>query len=183
MTLRVASLGVVALLASGAAEARAQSPEVLEREAFFAGAEEAATRYSNRREAMADGFRRIGPDFPGMGVHWVNTVRIISPELRGDRPAVLCYATIGGETRLVGLAYAIPLAPNESPPVQPFGTDAWHDHSRDVNEESLLLNHPGSVMASDPTFRLSMVHVWMPLDNPAGLVERRAGAGLARPVG
>ena len=39
-----------------------------------------------------------------------------------------------------------------------------------VTEESLLLNHPSSATASDPTFRLSMVHVWLPLANPDGLL-------------
>jgi len=162
-------LSAVVACAVGAGPLAAQA-RVDEGDAFFVAAAEAAARYSDRREAMADGFRRIGPDFPGMGVHWVQTSRIVSPELRGDRPAVLCYVELDGVQTLVGLAYAIPLAPDEKPPVEPFGVEAWHDHSGDVSEESLLLNHPSSVMASDPTFRLSMVHVWMPLDNPDGLI-------------
>jgi len=141
-----------------------------EREAFLRQAAAAAERYADRREAIADGFRRIGPDFPGMGVHWIHTSRIVGGELVGDRPSVLCYVEIDGKPTLVGLAYTLPLAANEAPPVEPFGTAAWHDHSGQVTEESLLLNHPSSVTASDPTFRLSMVHVWMPLTNPDGLL-------------
>jgi len=141
-----------------------------EREAFLEEAAAAAERYSDRREAIADGFRRIGPDFPGMGVHWIHTSRIVGGELRGDRPAVLCYVQIDGKPTLVGLAYTLPLAAGESPPLEPFGVEVWHDHSGQVTEESLLLNHPSSATASDPTFRLSMVHVWLPLANPDGLL-------------
>jgi hypothetical protein len=142
------------------------------RQAFFAAAAGAADRYSDRREAIADGFRRIGPDFPGMGVHWVHTSRIVAGELRGDRPSVLCYVDIAGTPTLVGLAYTLPLSGDESPPSEPFDPEVWHDHSGQVTEESLLLNHPSSAHAADPTFRLSMVHVWLPASNPAGLLAQ-----------
>jgi hypothetical protein len=145
------------------------SPEL---DAFLEGADVAAALYADRREAMADGFRRLGPDFPGMGVHWVQTGRIVSGVLRGDRPSVLCYVEMDGEPKLVGLAYTLPLGPDESPPEGPFGVDAWHDHSGEVSEESLLLNHPSSVTATEPGFRLSMVHVWLPLENDDGLLAQ-----------
>jgi hypothetical protein len=159
---------LVAAFAPTGAAARQHVPA--EREAFMRQAAAAAERYADRREAIADGFRRIGPDFPGMGVHWIHTSRIVGGELVGDRPSVLCYVEIDGKQTLVGLAYTLPLAGDESPPVEPFGVEVWHDHSGQVTEESLLLNHPSSVTASDPTFRLSMVHVWMPLANPDGLL-------------
>jgi hypothetical protein len=146
-----------------------QEPHPAARDAFLADAARAAARYSDRGEAHADGFRRLGPDFPGMGTHWVQTRRIVSGVLDGDRPAVLCYADIGGELRLVGLAYTLPLAPDESPPAEPLGLDVWHDHSGEVSEESLLLSHPSSISAPEPGFRLSMVHVWLPLTNPDGI--------------
>lgn len=159
---------LVALLAPSLVAARQHAPH--EQEAFLRQAAAAAERYADRREAIADGFRRIGPDFPGMGVHWIHTSRIVGGELAGDLPSVLCYVEIGGRPTLVGLAYTLPLAADESPPTLPFGPEVWHDHSGQVTEESLLLNHPSSVTASDPTFRLSMVHVWMPLTNPDGLL-------------
>ena len=162
------AVAIAALLTPSAASARQHASH--EREAFLRQAAAAAERYADRREAIADGFRRIGPDFPGMGVHWIHTSRIVGGELRGDRPSVLCYVEIDGEPTLVGLAYTLPLAGDESPPVEPFGAEVWHDHSGEVTEESLLLNHPSSATASDPTFRLSMVHVWMPLANPEGLL-------------
>jgi hypothetical protein len=150
----------------------ARQGEVAGRAEFLAAAAEAAELYSDRREAMADGFRRIGPDFPGMGVHWVHTSRIVAGELRGDEPSVLCYVEVDGQQTLVGLAYTLPLAGDETPPLEPFGREVWHDHSGQVTEESLLLNHPSSVTASDPGFRLSMVHVWMPHANPAGVLAQ-----------
>jgi hypothetical protein len=163
---------VVALALAVPCRAAAQLERPVDRETFLAEAATTAERYADRREAMADGFRRIGPEFPGMGVHWVQTSRIVSSDLRGDRPAVLCYAEIDGNATLVGLAYTLPLAPGESPPSEPFGVEVWHDHSGQVTEESLLLNHSSSMTASDDGFRLSMVHVWSPLANPAGVLAQ-----------
>jgi len=156
----------------GASDIVAQATPPSARDAFLEGAAEAAVKYSDRREAIADGFRRLGPDFPGMGAHWVQTGRIVSGVLEGGRPAVLCYAELNGEPTLVALAYTLPLSPDESPPEEPLGAHAWHDHSGEVTEESFLLNHPSSLMASDAGFRLSMVHVWLPLSNPSGILEQ-----------
>jgi hypothetical protein len=162
-------LGVAVLGWAAAAEAQSGPSE---RDAFLARAAEASALYADRREAIADGFRRVGPEFPGMGVHWVQTGRVVSGQLAGDRPAVLCYVDLDGVPTLVGLAYTLPLDADESPPAAPFGQEAWHDHSGDVSEESLLLEHPGSLMGGDGGFRLSMVHVWLPLENPAGLLTQ-----------
>ena len=169
--IRPALFASFALLVSpGAADAQGQPSSG--REEFLAGVAEAAERYADRREAIYDGFRKIGPDFPGMGEHWIHTSRIVAGELQGDRPPVLCYVEIDGEPTLVGVAYTVTLSGVESPPAEPFGTEVWHDHSGQVTEESLLLNHPSSVTARDPSFRLSMVHVWMPMANPEGLLAQ-----------
>jgi len=163
-------LSAVLVLARTEASAQVDAPPA--REAFLARAAAAAELYADPLEAMADGFRRLGPDFPGMGAHWVQTGRIVSGQLAGDRPSVLCYVDIGGRRTLVGLAYTLPLRADEAPPSDPFGLEVWHDHSGEVSEESLLLNHPSSIMAPDSGFRLSMVHVWLPLENPAGVLRQ-----------
>jgi hypothetical protein len=166
---------------------RASNAQSDPREVFFAGAKEAAKRYEDRREAIADGFRRLGPDFPGMGEHWVQIGRIVSGKLTGDKPSVLCYVQLDSAPRLVGLAYTLPLRADESPPAEPFGEEAWHDHSGEVTEESLLLNHPSSAAGTTSDVRLSMVHVWIPLENPDGVLQQNnwklpyLRAGLAPP--
>jgi hypothetical protein len=163
---------VLAALVLGQAAGAAQEKAAPTRDAFLEGAAAAAELYAERSEALADGFRRLGPDFPGMGEHWIQTGRIVAGELRADRPPVLCYVEIGGRPTLVGLAYTLPLSADELPPAEPFPMEAWHDHSGEVSEESLLLSHPSSVIASDTGFRLSMLHVWLPLDNPGGMLAQ-----------
>jgi hypothetical protein len=160
----------VLILAASAVSGQVDAPPT--RQVFFAGATAAARVYSDPGEALADGFRRLGPDFPGMGEHWVHTGRIVSGRLAGDLPSVLCYAEIGGRRTLVGLAYTLPLRADELPPPEPFGREAWHDHSGEVSEESLLLSHPSSFTATSSDFRLSMVHVWLPLENPSGVLAQ-----------
>lgn len=163
---------LVTALALGPGPADAQDHQASTREAFLDEAAAAAQRYADRREAMADGFRRLGPDFPGMGVHWVQPGRIVSGALTGDAPPVLCYVDIDGRPTLVGLAYTLPLSARETPPEEPFGPEVWHDHSGEVTEESLLLNHPSTLTARDTEFRLAMVHVWLPLANPSGILAQ-----------
>lgn len=158
---------------------------------FAATAREAVTRFSDLSVAMAEGYRRLGPDFPGMGEHWINPTLVIKGELNPSRPPVLSYARVSGEARLVGFAFTRVLAPGESPPEGPFPPAAWHDHSGGVDEESVLLSGPASVHGTKDGFRLSMVHVWAPLENPDGLLSQnnwvlpflRAGVPIpARPT-
>ena len=185
---RASAVAAVVALVLTAGRLEAVQSSTSAEDAFLARAAEAAALYADRREAIADGFRRLGPEFPGMGVHWVNTGRVVSGRLVGERPAVLCYVDVGGAPTLVGLAYTLPLAADESPPAEPFGSGAWHDHSGEVSEESLLLNHPSSSLPAGEEFRLSMVHVWLPLENPAGVLAQNnwrlpfLRAGLEAPV-
>ena len=136
-------------------------------EPFFATARSAATPYLRLENAVAAGYRRIGPSFPGMGEHWIHPGLIVAGDVRPDRPPVLCYVRIAGEPRLIAVAFTVPLLAGDTPPSAPFGPDVWHDHSGGVDEESLLLTHPGSHTGATGS-RLAMFHTWLWLDNPAG---------------
>jgi hypothetical protein len=136
--------------------------------AFVDSTVAATRRFRTRSEAIRSGYRRLGPDFPGMGEHWVHTGRIVAGALDPALPPVLSYVVVKGEARLVGVAFTLPLAPGEEPPAAPFGVDVWHDHSGAVDEETLLLNHPSSMHEGGGGFRLSMVHVWTDVENPDG---------------
>ena len=129
-------------------------------------------RYHDQAAAIADGYRRVGPDFPSMGEHWVNAALLVSGVLDPARPQVLEYATIGGEPRLLGVAFAV-LVDSAPPTGLPVPPSAWHTHAGTVDEESFVLSHAeaeahGHHEMSGP--RVAILHAWVWLDNPAGLL-------------
>jgi hypothetical protein len=164
---RVDTVGASARLAPPA-EVR---PDPAMLETFLRQAEAAAAPYRSLENAVAAGFRRLGPAFPGMGEHWIHPGRIVAGHIDPARPPVLCYAPIQGEHRLVALAFTVPLDADEPPPEYPAGAAAWHDHDGHVDEESLLLVHRHSHQGADGP-RLAMFHAWLWLDNPDGVLAQ-----------
>lgn len=135
---------------------------------FLAEARGGTERYRDRRVAIADGYRRLGPAFPGMGEHWIHPGLIVNGRLDARTPSVLCYADHAGVPTLVGVAYAVPLRPGDSPPTAPGGDHVWHEHSDAVDDESLLLVHAATHDGDAAEPRLAMFHAWIWLDNPDG---------------
>jgi hypothetical protein len=133
---------------------------------FVARARTATERFKDISVAVSESYVKVGPDFPAMGVHWVNGELIMRAELDPARPAILTYATIGGQPTLTGAVYALALRPGEEPP-EVFRGAHWHDHVGSVDEESLLFGHD-RVSGSDD-LRLVVMHAWLWLDNPAGM--------------
>jgi hypothetical protein len=153
------------------ADVEGSDPRVLQ--AFLAEAAVAAADYSALETAVAAGYRRLGPSFPGMGEHWIHPGLIVTGAIEARRPPVLCYARVGGRPVLVALAYAVPLEAGEAPPVYPAGRHVWHDHTDRVDEETLLLTHPSSHgVGPDDGPRLAMFHAWVGLDNPDGVLSQ-----------
>lgn len=145
----------------------ADSPDQRE---FVRLVREATERYRDRSRAVADGYRPIGPDFPGMGEHWISVPLLLKGEVDPARPPILEYATLGNEVTLVGAAFAVLLKDGEQPPSSgiPVGPDEWHYHSGTVSEESFVASHsPGKHHhASGPA--IAVLHVWAWFDNPDG---------------
>jgi hypothetical protein len=158
---------IVSCLGVSATATDAQSqPSAAEQ--FLADARAGTARYHDRRAAIADGYRKLGPAFPGMGEHWVHPGPIVNGRLDARTPSVLGYADIDGVPTLIGLAYAVPVLPGGTPPATPMGSAIWHEHSDAVDDETLLLVH-GDAAAGDTTRpRLAMFHAWTSLDNPDG---------------
>ena len=73
--------------------------------------------------------------------------------------------------KLVGLGFAAPLLAGELPPEAPAGRDAWHDHSRTIEDETVL-PHTDPVHehhGEGPGPRLAMLHTWLWAPNPDGV--------------
>lgn len=144
-------------------------------EALIDSTRRGTMRFADRRAAIAAGYRLVGMDFPSMGEHWVNPSKLIAGGFDPFSPAILTYAMIDGEPRLLGAVYAVALEPNEKPPSIPGGAGVWHEHNGSIDEESLLPEHnggdapetrsPGTATAT----RLAILHVWTPLANPQGV--------------
>jgi hypothetical protein len=148
-------------------------------------------RYRNQAAAIQDGYRQVGPDFPSMGEHWVNAALLVSGVLDPARPQVLEYATIGGHPTLLGVAFAV-LVDSSPPTGLPVPLSAWHTHAGTVDDESFVLSHAEAQghrhhELSGP--RVAILHAWVWLDNPAGLLATDnwavpfARLGFAAPEG
>ncbi|HEX2780429.1 MAG TPA: hypothetical protein VHM30_13075, partial [Gemmatimonadaceae bacterium] len=160
---------LLALALLVAAPAGAQRSDAVDR--FVAAARAGTKRYQSQEAAIADGYKRVGVEFPAMGEHWVNLARIMEDALVPERPSVLIYVTVNGQPRLAGVAYTDLLEAGESPPASP-APGAWHEHNGAVDEESLPLGHHTAHTASsvaDGAPRLSILHAWVWTANPDGM--------------
>ena len=136
---------------------------------FVAAARTGTAPYRDVQVAQAAGYRPVGPDFPGMGRHWVHPALILRDTLDPAAPPILEYAEIAGRPTLVGVAYA-KLVRDDTPPrglsVPPA---AWHFHQGTVEEESFLRSHAG-LAHREPGPRIAVLHAWIWLENPDGLL-------------
>ena len=108
----------------------------------FAAAVRAATaRYRDPQAASADGYRPIGPNFPGMGEHWLNAALLVAGHIDQSHPQILEYASIDGRLTLIGVAYAALTGSDTVPGTLPVTHAAWHFHSGTVDEESFIRGH------------------------------------------
>jgi len=121
--------------------------------------------------ARLAGYHPVGPDFPGMGRHWIHTALILRPIPDAAQPPVLEYAEIDGVPTLGGVAYAVLVSADTAPASLPVPAAAWHFHQGTVDEESFLRSHAGAGhVMTEPGPRLAVVHAWIWLDNPDGML-------------
>jgi hypothetical protein len=152
------ALSLLLLAAPALLSAQRQSIDSLAAEAASGSA-----RYADRRAAAADGYRRVGPDFPGMGEHWLNTAMLLSGKIDAKRPTILIYANIAGAPKLLGAGFVTTTVGDEMAGV-PGWPDKWHEHS------GLLVDESGvapSASARSGT-HVWVLHAWTTLANPGG---------------
>ena len=148
-----------------AATTQARSPKV---DSLLSITRDGAAPFRDRGAAITAGYRRIGPDVPSMGEHWISPRLVVADSFDIAQPALLTYIKVDGQPVLTGVVYAVPLAPGESPPGM-FGPDAmWHEHNGTLDEEALLPDHHSAPSAATGT-RLAILHAWLWSPNPAGM--------------
>jgi hypothetical protein len=137
---------------------------------FIARARSGTAAFRNPEAARTAGYRAVGPDFPGMGRHWIHTALILRSTPDPAQPPVLEYAELNGTQTLVGVAYAVLVKGDSLPPSLPVPAEAWHFHQGTVDQESFLRGHAGAQEEhARPGPRLAVLHAWIWLDNPDGL--------------
>jgi len=151
-------------------------------------ARRATEKYRNVQAAEADGYRAIGPDVPGMGIHYVHVVRDQSNAApRGssfdvEHPDILLYekdAASPGGYALVGVSYLLVAEADsdgqpKNPPF-PKSLASWHRHSDlcvlpDRSVKANLKAEECKAQGGGFTELTQwMVHAWIWKDSPAGV--------------
>ncbi len=142
-------------------------------------AREATAKYQDVRAAEADGYRAIGPNVPGMGLHYVR--KETSRPFSIAEPPILLYEKdpASATLRLVGVSYLVvaPSAADGQPASSPFpkALARWHKH----NNVCVLPDNSASVELTEAqctgrggrfTAETSwMVHAWIWKDSPTGV--------------
>jgi hypothetical protein len=158
-----------------ATAAHAQTPMSTTRERFVADARAGTAQYQNPSTAIADGFKRVGVEFPAMGEHWVSLSRVLENRFDARRPSVLIYITTHGKRQLAGVGYTALLGDGDQPPRSAATLADWHEHNGSVIDESLPVHGHADKHSTLPpeaaalgATRLAILHVWAWTKNPAG---------------
>ena len=143
-------------------------------------ARQATAKYQDVHVAEADGYQVVGPDMPGMAVHFVLTLEPNGFDI--EKPPILLYvkdsAAPGGYS-LAGVSYLwnAPAGPDGQPLNPPFpkALAPWHRHEN-ICVLPHLENPHGLTEAQcrDQGGRFIaksqwLVHAWIWKDNPSGV--------------
>lgn len=121
-------------------------------------------RYADRSVAIAEGYRRIGTDFPGMGEHWLHPGALFAQRVDPERPTMLAYAEVNGTPTLLGAGYVVTTRGDE-PATVPGWPEHWHEHSGALEDESGA--RVGLRDDSPDATHVWVLHIWSALPNPA----------------
>ena len=143
-------------------------------------AHQATAKYQDVHVAEAEGYRPIGPDFPGAGVHYVLT---LDPKtFEAEKPPILLYekdpAAPNGYS-LVGVTYLLKAeaGPDGQPMTSPFpkALARWHRHDHlcifqdGSNPHGFTENQcreKGGHFIAETQW---MLHAWIWRDSPSGV--------------
>ncbi len=141
----------------------------------------AARRVATPEAARAAGYHRIAPPAVRhnlnalVGEHWINQRYLRAQPIDPSRPAFLMFYPLGGQERLIGLAYGVVQDTSAALPERLAGYPGhWHVHHPCGGVRGL-----GPILADDTQdcrrlggvpgrTRLAMMHVWLNIANPLG---------------
>jgi hypothetical protein len=140
----------------------------------------ATAKYQDVRVAESDGYRAVGPNVPGMGLHYVRGTRRDAFSI--TEPPILLYerdpAAPGG-MRLTGVSYLfVALSGGDGQPVDspfPKALARWHKHnnvcvlpdnSATVDLTAAHCTAKGGRFTAETSW---MVHAWIWKDSPGGV--------------
>jgi hypothetical protein len=145
-------------------------------------ARSATAKYREVRVAEADGYHAIGPDVPGMGIHYVRTHFEGSNGFDVEHPDILLYeknSSVPGGYALVGVSYLLVAATDtdgqpKNPPF-PKSLASWHRHT-DIcvfPDRSVKSNLSDEQCKADggrfTALTQWMIHAWIWKDSPTGV--------------
>ena len=143
-------------------------------------ARQATAKYRDVEVAEADGYRQVGSNVPGMGVHFIRTLEVQDFDV--EKPPILLYekdrAAPGGYS-LVAVSYLWTAREGSDgqplDPPFPKSLARWHRHANICVLPGLANPHQltekqcreqgGQFFAQAPW----MVHAWIWKDNPSGV--------------
>lgn len=154
--------------------------ELIKTAALLETARHATEKYKDVRVAEANGYKAIGPDVPGMGIHFIGPYGGSSFDV--EQPTILLYekdsSGVGGYA-LVGVSYLLTAVegPDGQPANPPFpkALAQWHRHANicvladrsahtDLSESQCTTR--GGHFTAETQW---MVHAWIWKDSPTGL--------------
>jgi hypothetical protein len=135
-------------------------------DSVIAEAGRSSTRFTDRRVAVEDGYRRLGADFPAMGEHWLKVGALLQPDFDAEHPAILIYADIAAKPTLLGVAYALITHGDSEPRNAPGWPEQWHEHSGLLSDETA--SGPRAHSPGPTATHIWVMHVWTNLTNPDG---------------
>lgn len=148
--------------------------------AMLEQARRATEKYRDVRVAEADGYNAIGPDVPGMGIHYIASKG--SPGFDMEHPPILLYEknpSVAGGYQLVGVSYLFSAVEGadgqpQDPPF-PKTLAQWHRHENlcvlaDRSVRSHLNESECAAQGGHFTAESQwMVHAWIWKDSPTGV--------------
>jgi hypothetical protein len=155
--------------------------ELTKTAAMLEQARHATEKYQDVRVAESSGYQAIGPEVPGMGLHYIKT-KDGAAGFHVEQPPILLYEkdpAVPGGFQLVGVSYLLNAAegPDGQPLDPPFpkALAQWHRHENlcVLADRSVRSHVNASECASlGGSFTAEsqwMIHAWIWKDSPAGV--------------
>jgi hypothetical protein len=169
--------GNMAMNPSHAGGAPVSYAELKSTVALLERAQKATAKYQDVHVAEAEGYQVVGPDVPGMGVHFVLTLEPNGFDV--EKPPILLYQKTPTGYTLVGVSYLWSAAegPDGQPLDPPFPKSLarWHRHGNVCVlphlenphglTEAQCREQGGRFVAKTQW----LVHAWIWKDNPSGV--------------